>query len=249
MTSAGRRRSATTPSSLAELRQLARLKQPLVRLRGQWVELHHEDLAAAITAVGKRGATAERLSAGEVLRIAIGLEQTPGWPPGGARWRRTDGSGICWPGPTTGSSRPSRRRRGSPASCARIRSVGSDGSPSSATSASAPAWPTTWVSARRPSSSPLLVDERTRSRQTAPNAAGGDLRGRHEAAAGRAETGPDAGALPDVPGRQLATRGCPFRPEAVGLRPPRPGPARRQGVHSPCRHGGPGAVDLRPGRP
>lgn len=42
---------------LAELRQLAKLKQPLVRLRGQWVELHEEDLAAAITAVGKKGAT------------------------------------------------------------------------------------------------------------------------------------------------------------------------------------------------
>ena len=41
---------------LTELRQLARLKQPLVRLRGQWVELHEEDLAAAITAVDKKGA-------------------------------------------------------------------------------------------------------------------------------------------------------------------------------------------------
>ena len=69
---------------LAELRQLARLKQPLVRLRGQWVELHEEDLAAAINAVAKRGATAERLTAGEVLRTAIGLEQTPGGLPVGS---------------------------------------------------------------------------------------------------------------------------------------------------------------------
>jgi len=66
---------------LAELRQLARLKQPLVRLRGQWVELHEEDLAAAISAVGRRGASAQHLSAGEVLRTALGLEQAPGGLP------------------------------------------------------------------------------------------------------------------------------------------------------------------------
>jgi non-specific serine/threonine protein kinase len=66
---------------LAELRQLARLKQPLVRLRGRWVELHEEDLAAAITAVSKKGATADHLTAGEVLRTGLGLEQAPGGLP------------------------------------------------------------------------------------------------------------------------------------------------------------------------
>jgi non-specific serine/threonine protein kinase len=60
---------------LAELRQLARLKQPLVRLRGKWVELHQEDLAAAITAVAKKGVTGEQMSSGQVLRTALGLEQ------------------------------------------------------------------------------------------------------------------------------------------------------------------------------
>jgi SNF2 family DNA or RNA helicase len=63
---------------LTELRQLARLKQPLVRLRGQWVELHEDDLAAAITAVGKKGATAEQMPAGQVLRTALGLEGATG---------------------------------------------------------------------------------------------------------------------------------------------------------------------------
>ena len=66
---------------LTELRQLARLKQPLVRLRGQWVELHEEDLSAAINAVGKKGATAEQMSAGQVLRTALGLEQATGGLP------------------------------------------------------------------------------------------------------------------------------------------------------------------------
>ena len=63
--------------SVTELRQLARLKQPLVRVRGQWVELHHGELSAAITAVGKRGAAGDVLSAGEVLRSALGLEPGP----------------------------------------------------------------------------------------------------------------------------------------------------------------------------
>jgi non-specific serine/threonine protein kinase len=63
---------------LAELRQLARLKQPLVRVRGQWVELHHDELAAAITAVGKRGATGDEMSAAEVLRSALGFGEVPG---------------------------------------------------------------------------------------------------------------------------------------------------------------------------
>src|SRR5271165_92626 len=66
---------------LTELRQLARLKQPLVRLRGQWVELHEEDLTAAINAVGKKGATAEQMSAGQVLRTALGIEQAAGGLP------------------------------------------------------------------------------------------------------------------------------------------------------------------------
>ena len=63
--------------SVTELRQLARLKQPLVRVRGQWVELHHGELTAAITAVNKRGAAGDVLSAGEVLRSALGLEPGP----------------------------------------------------------------------------------------------------------------------------------------------------------------------------
>jgi non-specific serine/threonine protein kinase len=63
---------------LAELRQLARLKQPLVRVRGQWVELHHDELSAAIRAVGKRGASGDVMSAGEVLRSALGFDDGPG---------------------------------------------------------------------------------------------------------------------------------------------------------------------------
>jgi SNF2 family DNA or RNA helicase len=60
---------------LAELRALARLKQPLVRVRGQWVELRAGDIEAAIAAVGKKGA-ASQMPAGDVLRAALGLVPT-----------------------------------------------------------------------------------------------------------------------------------------------------------------------------
>ena len=63
--------------SVTELRQLARLKQPLVRVRGQWVELHRDELLAAATAVARRGSGGDVLSAGDVLRSALGLEQGP----------------------------------------------------------------------------------------------------------------------------------------------------------------------------
>ncbi len=63
---------------LAELRQLARLKQPLVRIRGQWVELREGDIAAAIAAVDRKGRSADQMSAGEVVRSALGIDPITG---------------------------------------------------------------------------------------------------------------------------------------------------------------------------
>ena len=58
-----------------EIRELARLKVPLVRVRGQWVELRPEEVAAAVRLVerapGRSGAT---MSAGDVMRVGLGLE-------------------------------------------------------------------------------------------------------------------------------------------------------------------------------
>jgi SNF2 family DNA or RNA helicase len=64
--------------SLTELRQLAKLKQPLVRMRGQWVELGEGDIAAAIAAVAKRTGPPDQLSAGDVLRRALELDPIGG---------------------------------------------------------------------------------------------------------------------------------------------------------------------------
>ncbi|MGW0479464.1 SNF2-related protein [Nonomuraea sp. NPDC003214] len=52
-----------------ELAELARLKVPLVRVRGQWVELDERQLAAALRAVG--GERAGVLPAAEVLRHVV----------------------------------------------------------------------------------------------------------------------------------------------------------------------------------
>jgi SNF2 family DNA or RNA helicase len=53
--------------SAEELAELARLKVPLVRVRGQWVELDDRQLRAALKAVGKR--RDGELTAGEALQL------------------------------------------------------------------------------------------------------------------------------------------------------------------------------------
>ncbi|MBL7260926.1 SNF2-related protein [Paractinoplanes lichenicola] len=60
-----------------ELAELARLKVPLVRVRGQWVELDDRQLKAALKAVGKR--REGELTAGEVLQQVMdgGEEDLP----------------------------------------------------------------------------------------------------------------------------------------------------------------------------
>ncbi|HEX2348686.1 MAG TPA: DEAD/DEAH box helicase, partial [Ktedonobacterales bacterium] len=52
-----------------ELEQLAALKEPLVRLRGKWVELRPDDVAAALRAVATRHA--RQMSLGEAVRLAM----------------------------------------------------------------------------------------------------------------------------------------------------------------------------------
>ena len=69
-----------------ELRQLAKLKTPLVRVRGQWVELHPGDIERALAVLkrpppgtsGDATPGAATMTAGDVLRIGLGLEPAPG---------------------------------------------------------------------------------------------------------------------------------------------------------------------------
>jgi SNF2 family DNA or RNA helicase len=62
------------PLSVADFRALARMKVPLVRFRGQWVELKPEEVQAALR-MFERGGAAGEMTAAEALRLAMGAEQ------------------------------------------------------------------------------------------------------------------------------------------------------------------------------
>jgi SNF2 family DNA or RNA helicase len=57
--------------SREELEQLVALKEPLVRLRGQWVELRPEQVEAALRFVEEHGGPSGSLSLGEALRVSL----------------------------------------------------------------------------------------------------------------------------------------------------------------------------------
>jgi SNF2 family DNA or RNA helicase len=59
-----------------ELQALARLKAPLVKLRGQWVQLSAEEIQAALAFWKAKGASP--ITAHEVVRMALGDAQVPG---------------------------------------------------------------------------------------------------------------------------------------------------------------------------
>ncbi len=62
--------------TLKELLALAKLKQPLVQFRGQWVELDPAQIQAALDHFKTHGQTGER-SARDLMRLGLGLEQGP----------------------------------------------------------------------------------------------------------------------------------------------------------------------------
>ncbi len=72
------------PLTFKELQELARLKSPLVRVRGQWVELNPEEIRAAVD-FWKKQAGGET-TAREVVKMALGVHGAPGSIPfGGVR--------------------------------------------------------------------------------------------------------------------------------------------------------------------
>jgi SNF2 family DNA or RNA helicase len=56
--------------SRAELMALARMKAPLVKVRGQWVEVDAKEIAAAVEFLKKK---AEKASLGEIVRMSLGV--------------------------------------------------------------------------------------------------------------------------------------------------------------------------------
>ena len=62
--------------TIRELLALAKLKQPLVQFRGQWVELDPAQIQAALDYFKKHGLEGER-SARDLMRLGLGLERGP----------------------------------------------------------------------------------------------------------------------------------------------------------------------------
>ncbi len=67
--------------SLEELEALARLKAPLVKVRGQWVQVHGEELRVALDLMRRRARGEATLR--EVVQMALGGGQAPGGLPFG----------------------------------------------------------------------------------------------------------------------------------------------------------------------
>ncbi|HEY9247471.1 MAG TPA: SNF2 helicase-associated domain-containing protein, partial [Candidatus Methanoperedens sp.] len=66
------------PISEEEFEKLVNLKEPLVRIRGQWVEMKKEDIEAAIRFFKSRNSGEIRL--GEALRLSLGHNEDAGLP-------------------------------------------------------------------------------------------------------------------------------------------------------------------------
>ncbi len=61
--------------TLRELEALARMKAPLVRVRGQWVEMSSEEIQAAIDFWEKKGT--EEASVRDIIQMALGVKDAP----------------------------------------------------------------------------------------------------------------------------------------------------------------------------
>lgn len=61
--------------SLPELKALAKLKSPLVQLRGQWVEVRVEEIQAAVDSWKKKGLS--RTTVGDLIKMSVGAKDSP----------------------------------------------------------------------------------------------------------------------------------------------------------------------------
>ena len=140
-----------------ELEELARLKVPLIRLRGQWVELDDRHLQAALKFLQQRRPGPRRPRRPCATGWPAWTMTCPWWA-----WTPTAGSATCYPArPTVGSRRSPPRPR-STGNCAPTRNAAWPGCPSSAASASARFSPTIWDWVRAPRRWPCWPARRAR---------------------------------------------------------------------------------------
>ena len=130
-----------------EISMLAQAKAPLVRLRGQWVAVDSDQLRRGLDFL-TTGNQPDRKTAAEILALAAAHADDLDHPASGHRGdgrrlaRRVAGGqrfGLCALCRSAGEPAPSCGRTSSRVFVARVPALG----------ASAPAWPTTWASAKR----------------------------------------------------------------------------------------------------
>ncbi len=133
--------------SRRELEALARLKSPLVKVRGQWVQVNAEEIQAALDFWKRQ--TSGKGSVREVVQMALGAR--PGvaaCPSAGSRPK--DGSRTYWGSWRGGLPSPSwRHRTVSAARCGPTRCAVTHGWRSCGAGVWERVWPTTWGWARR----------------------------------------------------------------------------------------------------
>ena len=190
-----------------EVSALAELKSPLVRLRGQWVELDPRRLEAALRMAGRRG----ELTVAEVLRLGLGVDTADddvavtavaadGWLGDLLAGRASERlAAVAAPAGFRGTLRPYQER-----GLSWLDFLGRLGTRRGAGRRHGPGQD-------RPAAGPAV------------DGPAGSLRRR---ARGR----PDPAGLPDVAGRQLAAGGRALRPGPAGPRPPRRRARSRRGV-------------------
>lgn len=61
--------------TMEELEELARLKQPLIKIRGQWVEVNPDEIREAITLMKQKASDA---TLQDIIRMSIGTSKAPG---------------------------------------------------------------------------------------------------------------------------------------------------------------------------
>ena len=137
--------SATSSLSEEELAELAKAKDPFVRVGGRWHALRRSEVERALRFLERR-----RSGSGivDLVRAVSGLETDEAGLELGEVTLDESLDASC-SATTTGASARCRRRRRWRFSCSRSRSAATAGCGCSAISASARSWPTTWVSARR----------------------------------------------------------------------------------------------------
>ncbi len=63
--------------TIDELEELARMKMPLVRVRGQWMEVNASEIQEAVDFWKKRGT--DEATVRDIIRMALSAGDNPGW--------------------------------------------------------------------------------------------------------------------------------------------------------------------------